>query len=336
MRLFRVAFVLALVSASSFFTFGQIDGARQASGLPLSMDARMVYGRVALEGLEPGGKRPTVYVTLFTRRLQANRATLDNEGYFYFRDIVADGGTLMVEVNGVEVARQSLLSVGPKQQRQDFYIIIPSTKSATAKPGTISAKYAYERSKEHTELLNKAVAAIENKNLEKAISNLNRIVGSDPNDYGAWTILGATYAAAADIAAAETAYLTAIKVRPDSAPTMISLGKLYLTTKRHEPAVEVLEKATQSEPENTAALRLLGEAYLQVRKGTKAVAVLNEAIRLQPVEMAECHLMLAKLYDIAGAKHLAALEYKLFLEKVPKHAEKEKMTVYIKDNSSQQ
>jgi len=335
MRLNRVPFVLAFVSAFSFFTFGQIDGARQASG-PLSMDARMVYGRVALDGLEPGAKRPTVYVTLFTRRLQANRSTLDNDGYFYFRDIAADGGTLIVEVNGVEVARQSLLSVGPKQQRMDFYVVIPSTKSAVVKPGTISAKYAYERSKENTDLLNKAVSAVENRHPEKAIAYLKRIVESDPNDYGAWTILGATYTAVSDIAGAEAAFLTAIKVKPDSTPTILSLGKLYLTTTRPESAVEVLEKASQAEPENALALRLLGEAYLQVRKGTKAVAVLNEAIRLQPVEMAECHLMLARLYDIAGAKHLAAQEFKLFLEKVPQHAEKERMMVYIKDNPPQQ
>ena len=334
MRLHRVAFVLAFLSAFSFYTFGQVEGSRQAS-LPMSMDARMVYGRVTLDGLEPGGKRPTVHVTLFTRRLQTNRATLDNDGYFYFRDIVADGGTLVVEVNGVEVARQTLLSTGPKQQRMDFYIVIPSTKAAIAKPGTISAKYAYERSKENTELLNKAVSAVENKRPEKAIPYLKRIVESDPNDYGAWTILGATYTAVPDTASAETAYLTAIKVKPDSTPTIISLGKLYLTTNRPESAVEVLEKATQAEPENALALRFLGEAYLQVRKGTKAVAVLNEAIRLQPVEMAECHLMLARLYDIAGAKHLAAQEFKLFLEKIPKHAEKDKMMVYIKENPVQ-
>ena len=336
MRRLPIAFALFIVLAVTFLTtVGQIDGARQASGLPLSVDARMVYGRVSLDGLEPGGRRPTVYVTLFTRRLQANRATLDNEGYFYFRDIVADGGTLVVEVNGVEVARQTLLTVGPKQQRMDFYVVIPTTKSAIAKPGTISAKYAYERSKENTELLNKAVSAIEDDHPEKAIPYLKRIVEADPNDFAVWTILGSAYAAVTDVSSAESAYLAALRSKPDSAPTMISLGKLFLKTKRLESAVEILEKAVQTEPENALAYRLLGEAYLQVRKGSKAVTVLNEAIRLQPIEMAECHLMLARLYDIAGAKHLAAQEFKLFLEKVPHHPEREKMAAYIREHPVQ-
>ena len=328
MRLSNVASVLALLSAFSVVAFGQIDGARQASG-PLSMDTRMVYGRVAFDGIEPGGKRPTVYVTLFTRRLQANRSTIDSEGYFYFRDIVADGGTLVVEVNGVEVTRQTLLSVGPKQQRVDFYVMVPSTKTALAKPGTLSAKYAYERSKENTELLNKAVSAIENNHPEKAIPHLQKIVASDPNDFPVLTILGAAYGATSDLANAEASYLAALKVKPDSTATMLGLGKLYLTHKNPEAAVTILEKAKEVEPENAMGLRLLGEAYLQVKKGSKAVAVLNEAIRLQPVEMAECHLMMAKLYDIVGAKHLAAQEYKLFLQKVPGHAEKDKMAAYI-------
>ncbi len=335
MRLHRIAFVLALMSFSSLSAaFGQIDGARQASG-PLSMDVRMVYGRVALEGVDPGGKRPTVSVTLFTRRLQANRSLLDNDGYFYFRDVVADGGTLVVEVNGVEVARQTLLSVGPKQQRMDFHVIIPS-HSRTVKPGTISAKYAYERSKENTDLLNKAVSAIENNHPDKAVPHLKKIVASDPNDFAVWTILGAAYGAVSDLRNAEAAYLTALTVKPDSVPTMLGLGKLYLNHRNPEAAVTILEKAVQGEPENAMGLRLLGEAYLQVRKGTKAVAVLNEAIRLQPVEMAECHLMMAKLYDIAGAKHLAAQEYDSFLKKVPDHAEKEKMKAYIKENAEKQ
>ena len=334
MRLLRIVFALALILTSSFSAaFGQIDGVRQASG-PLSMDVRMVYGRVALEGVDPGGKRPTVYVTLFTRRLQANRSMLDNEGYFYFRDIVADGGTLVVEVNGVEVARQTLLSVGPKQQRMDFHVIIPS-QVKTVKPGTISAKYAYERSRENTELLNKAVSAIENNHPEKAIPHLQKIVASDPNDFAVMTILGAAYGAVSDHANAEASYLAALKVKPDSTATMMGLGKLYLTHKNPESAVAILEKAVEGEPENAMGLRLLGEAYLQVRKGTKAVAVLNEAIRLQPLEMAECHLMMAKLYDIAGAKHLAAEQYEMFIKKVPDHAEKEKIKTYIKENAAQ-
>src|SRR5207253_651983 len=82
----------ALILFSAAIATAQVDGIRTATGAPFSMDARMVFGRVVLEGLEAGQKVPTVYVVLFDRRLQMQRTTLDKEGYFYFKDLLADGG----------------------------------------------------------------------------------------------------------------------------------------------------------------------------------------------------------------------------------------------------
>jgi hypothetical protein len=48
--------------------------------------------------------------------------------------------------------------------------------------------------------------------------------------------------------------------------------------------------------------------------------------------MAECHLLLARLYDRAGAKPYASREYKLFLAKVPGHADAKKFVAYIQEN----
>ena len=90
--------------------------------------------------------------------------------------------------------------------------------------------------------------------------------------------------------------------------------------------------ATAIDPSSARAFQLLGEAYLLARKGTLGVAALNEAVRLDPIGMAECHLLMARLYDLAGVKPLASREYRLFLEKVPQHPEKKKLEKYIKDN----
>ena len=76
----------------------------------------------------------------------------------------------------------------------------------------------------------------------------------------------------------------------------------------------------------------MGEAYLQARRGNDGLAALDEALRLDPVGMAECHLLKARLYDLAGARKLAAAEYKVFLLKVPNHSDKKKLEKYIKDN----
>ncbi|NOT46460.1 MAG: tetratricopeptide repeat protein [Acidobacteria bacterium] len=332
MRSLPLASIVILLFA--LISIAQVDGIRTATGMPLSVDARIVYGRIAIEGLESGAKLPRINVILLDRRLQSNRTTIDRDGYFYFRDVSADGGTVVVEIEGTEVARQTLMTVGPKQQRMDFYVTVP-LKHGQAKPGTISAKNLYDRGKDNASLMSKAIEAIENKKPEKAVPHLTKILETDPADHPAWAILGAAYSATGDAENAEKAFLKALKIRPDSAPALTSLGSFYMSQKRFEPAIEALEKAIVAEPSSASAFRLLGEVYLQVRKGSKAILALNEAIRLQPKEMADCHMLLAKLYDIAGARHLASAEFTLLLEKVPDHPEKNKIKQYIKDNPPQ-
>jgi Tfp pilus assembly protein PilF len=76
----------------------------------------------------------------------------------------------------------------------------------------------------------------------------------------------------------------------------------------------------------------LGEAYLQIKKGSVAVGYLNEAIRLDPQGKADVHLRLALLYNAAGMKDKAAIEYEEFLKKRPNYAERKKLEQYITEN----
>lgn len=94
----------------------------------------------------------------------------------------------------------------------------------------------------------------------------------------------------------------------------------------------MFQRTIALEPSSAFAHRLLGEAYLQERQGSKAIAALDEALRLDPNGMSECHLLKARLYDLVGAKDLAAAEYKAFLEKVKDHPDRKKFEKYIKDN----
>lgn len=332
MRSLLLVFAAILIVVPS--SLAQVDGIREATGMPLSVDARIVFGRVTVEGLEPGAKLPRINIVLLDRRLQSNRTILDRNGYFYFRDVSADGATVVVEIEGIEVARQTLMTVGPKQQRMDFFVTVPA-KNGQAKPGTISAKNLYDRGKDNSSLMSKAVEAMENNRAEKAIPLLIKVIETDPSDHPAWAILGAAYSATGEAENAEKAFFKALEIKPDSAPALTSLGRFYMSQKRFDQAIEAFEKAIVAEPASASAFRLLGESYLQVRKGSKAIPALNEAIRLQPREMADCHMLLAKLYDIVGARHLASVEFTLLLEKVPDHPEKGKMKRYIKNNPPQ-
>ena len=170
---------------------------------------------------------------------------------------------------------------------------------------------------------------MQKKKYDQAISLLTQIVENDKLDFQAWTILGTVYLLQEKATAAEKAYLSAIQVKPTFALAQLDLGKLRSTQKKFEEAIEPLTHAVESQAESAEANLLLGEAYLQIRKGSKAIGYLNEAARLG---MPEAHLRLGWLYNAAGMKDKAAVEYEEFLKKRPNYSDRKKLEDYISAN----
>ena len=154
----------------------------------------------------------------------------------------------------------------------------------------------------------------------------------DPADFIAWAKLGFLYMEKNLLPEAESAFRKSLELKVEYTPVWINVGLIRIAQKRFEAAIEIFKHAAELEPASARTFQLLGEAYLQTRQGTLGAQALNEAIRLDPIGMAECHLQLAHLYQLAGAKNLATREYKIFLTKVPEHPDKKKFEKFIKDN----
>jgi tetratricopeptide (TPR) repeat protein len=146
------------------------------------------------------------------------------------------------------------------------------------------------------------------------------------------TELGTAYLLEQKLAEAEKAYTRAIEVRPKFFLALMNLGRLRMMQKNFEGAIEPLTAAVTVQPTSADANYRLGESYLQIKKGSKAVGYLYEAIKLDPVGRAEAHLRLATLYNAAGMKDKAALEYEEFLKKKPDHPDAKKFRDYIAAN----
>ena len=325
---------LAAPLALLFFVLSgsaQSDKICGEAGGSVWMGDAVVYGKIRLNGFDQGAKFPKITITL-SRVQRDTRITIDRSGNYCFRGVDGGGGTLVVDVEGVEVGRQVLPASGLiKEHRQDFDIY--DLKASTAKPpGTVAVKYTYSRSESNAKLFEEAAAAEVSQDLDRSIKLLKELVAGDPADFLAWAKLGSIYFERNNHQAAESSYKKALVAKPDLGPAMMNLGRIYLMKKDFPAAIVLLEKATLEDPGSARPFQLLGEAYLLDRKGTLGVKALNEAIRLDPIGMAECHLLMARLYDVAGAKSLASREYRLFLEKVPEHADKKKYQKYIKDN----
>src|SRR5262249_25498823 len=151
-------FRLSLLSLALFFlshvAFAQAEdicgdfGARS-----VWLSTKVVYGRVKLIGAENSRRPPKVSVTLMNAARMSASTTLDGSGNYCFQDVDGSGSTIVVEVEGREVAREVLPSGGgnlPKQFKQDFTVDL--TSSSRVRPGVISAKFQYPRSPENEKL----------------------------------------------------------------------------------------------------------------------------------------------------------------------------------------
>ncbi len=321
----------------SFHAIGQIDDFCREAGVLPGLDlprerVPYVYGKVTLLGLPTGGKVPRITVILNDTQQISNKQRLDRTGNYCFRRAGTGGGSLTIAVDGLEVARRSLPVSGPAQQREDFEVYANPTQREVP-PAAISAKFVHPPNEKTSHLYRKVLESERGNDLIAVESHLLEIVLLDPTDFVAWAKLGTTYIERSKYDQADAAFRKSLELKMEYTPAWINVGKLRMAQKQFPAAIEILKHAVELDPTSARAFQLLGEAYLQNKQGTLGAEALNQALKLDAVGMAECHLLLARLYDLAGAKHIAAAEYRAFLEKVPGYSDRRNLEKYIKENS---
>lgn len=323
--LLTTCFVLSLSAVAP----AQVDEICKEFGLMATLaaprlTAQFVYGRVSFTNLDPKARFPKISVTYSGRAQSPARVSVGKTGNFCFRS-VGGGGLLSLEIDGIEISRREIFEFGPAQRREDFDVSIPQAS-------LIISKFSYPPNEKTTGHYKKGQTFEKEKNFKGAISEIEKIVEIDPKDFIAWAYLGNLQFEMNDLQAADASYRKALGLREDYTPAWVNVGKLRVAQKQLEAAIEIFKHAAALDPEDAKVFRLLGETYLQAKQGTLGAQALNHAIRLDPVGQAECHLQLAHLFQLAGAKDRAAAEYKKFLAKVPDHADKAKFEKYIKEN----
>jgi len=252
-------------------------------------------------------------------------------GRYRFINLRSGEYDLSVEVENNEIARVRILVGGSPgtEIRQDLELAWRATSSGKRpRAQTISAADIYERGGANKTLFEKAQSAIDRKKYSEAAVLLQQLLDADPKDFQAWTEMGNVYLLQDKTGDAERAYRHALDERPTFALALLNLGRALVAQKKFEAAIAPLEQAVELRRESADAHFLLGESYLQVKKGSKAVPYLNEAARLG---QADAHLRLATLYNAAGLKSEAAVEYEQFLKKKPDYPDRKKLEKYISE-----
>lgn len=286
----------------------------------------VLYGDLKIEGTPMEG---TFQVILYAGVNQMAQTTIGANGRYRFSGVPNGEYNLVVHYESQIVYKEwlRLAESQPTDVRKDIVLTAQVSGSDMRPPG-----FTYARSAANQKLFDSAMAASEKKALGEAVKSLEEVVASDPKDYIAWTELGTVRFKQDKLKEAEDAYLGALNAKPEFLLAQINLGKARLAQKNYEGAIEVLSKAVTAAAENADVQHYLGEAYLGAKKGSKAVVHLNEALRLDPKGKADIHLRLGTLYNAAGMKDKAALEYEQFLTKRPEYPDKKKLQDYITQN----
>jgi tetratricopeptide (TPR) repeat protein len=270
---------------------------------------------------------------LYSRNEEVARQRVGKDGRYSFKNVIEGNYVIGVELDNVEIARVPIHIAQRKHEpiRQDLQL--NWTTSLAANREFVSASESYDRSYQHRKLFDKAMKQINKNDLPTAIATLRSIVEADPKDYQSWNELGLVYFIQKDFNAAENSYAKAIEVKPDYITAFVNLGRLRLAQKKNEGAIAALQSGLEKDPKSAITNYFLGEAYFAARKESIAVAHMNEALKLDPDAMANAHLRLASVYNRAGRKDLAAIEYNEFLKKRPEYPDGQRLRDYIIANN---
>jgi tetratricopeptide (TPR) repeat protein len=277
-------------------------------------------------------------VTLILRRApdgEVGRQTISSRGRYRFTNLIAGDYEIVVEANGKEIGRvqqitiRNMLSNSPQGNQYDLDFRWKPNAAPAVGAGVISAADVYDRPAATKPIFARAEEAVAKKKYDQAVDLLKQVVDADQNDFQAWTALGSIYFAEKKLDDSEKAYEKAIEIHPSSPRAYVNLGRVRSAEKKFDAAVEPLTKAVELQPTSGDANYLLGECYLQLKKGSKAIPYLNDAANNgRP----DAHLRLGWLYNAAGMKDKAAIEYEEYLKKNPDYPDKNKLKEYIAAN----
>lgn len=289
-----------------------------------------VFGKVVVKRPSSTARSPRITVIYSDSMQPAVRQILGRSGNYCFRRSGV-GGLLIVDVDGVEASRRSLSDLAATRHQENFEIIAPGV-DLTAPPAVISTRFTRNPNPKTIELYRRASEAEGESQTKRAIDIVSEIVVADPEDFVAWAKLGSLHLGRNELSQAAAAFERSVALRADYTPALLNLGTIRALEKNYSAAIAAFERAVKSDPMSARAYRLLGEAYLHNKQGKLGVITLDKALELDPVGMAECHLLIARLFDLAGAKKVAAREYREFLQKVPNYSDRKALEKYIKEN----
>jgi tetratricopeptide (TPR) repeat protein len=156
--------------------------------------------------------------------------------------------------------------------------------------------------------LQKAGKKLQKNDVKSAIAHLEKAVAISPQFIAAWNQLGVIAYQSREYQRAETCFLKALEVDPESFPPTINLGAVLLAQNRLDEALKYNQAATNQRPDDPLANAQLGINHYRLDNDEQAIRYLTATKRIDPAHVSYPQLPLAIIYTERKEWEKARLE----------------------------
>jgi len=287
-------------------------------------DSGVIHGRVT----DARGEAQHLRVQLLAAGdVPAGDMYTGTEGEFVFQGLPSGAYWVIVEADGFEPVRQSVMldeHVNPKMQAN---IVLEPAKSPKRLSPVLSgnaSSYTMNATKTQPPLNPQVLReydrgrAQEGKGkLEDAADHYRKALRIEPNYYPALNNLGALYEHQGDHKRAEELLAMAVAVDPDDGEAYVNLGHSLYEEGRYSEAADRLEEGLKRSPNSAMGHFFLGSADLKLGRIGEAESHLKRACALDPTGLPAAHLQLANAYLRAHDTPAASAELRTYLQANP-------------------
>jgi tetratricopeptide (TPR) repeat protein len=157
---------------------------------------------------------------------------------------------------------------------------------------------------------------VDEKQVAKGISHLEKAISIHPKFYEALLLLGTAYMDLKQWDKAQSTLRQAIEVNDKAVQAYLALGEVYRQQKQYSEAEKVLQDGLKIDPRSWQARFELGRVYWDKGDIVKAGPEVGRALQLKP-DFAEAHLLAGNILLRARQPENALVEFKEYLRLAP-------------------
>ncbi|OFV99712.1 MAG: hypothetical protein A3F68_02275 [Acidobacteria bacterium RIFCSPLOWO2_12_FULL_54_10] len=167
----------------------------------------------------------------------------------------------------------------------------------------------------------KAVDRLEDRDVDDAISHLQRALEISPQYMEAINNLGTIYFQLKDYSRAEEYFRRALVLEPNAFEPLLNLGGVLLALKQTDEILDLNLRAYELRPQDPLANAQLGLSYYFLEDYEQALQYISRTKEIDPIHFTKPQLSLAEIHLRRGEYGLALRELREFLDRFPDSSE---------------